>query len=70
MEALKTQSEWILISKAISANKTKSKILSTWLFETINHSTAEKKVTITTNSQSSLQHLSTKNNSNLRNTSH
>jgi hypothetical protein len=32
MQALKTQSEWIAISKAISANKTKSKILSTWLY--------------------------------------
>ena len=43
MEALKTQSEWILISKTISANKTISKLLSTWLFEMMNHSTAEKR---------------------------
>jgi hypothetical protein len=43
MEALKTQSEWILISKMISANKTISKLLSTWLIETMNHSIAEKK---------------------------
>jgi hypothetical protein len=41
MEALKTQSEWILISKMISANKAISKLLSTWLFGTMNHSTAE-----------------------------
>jgi hypothetical protein len=30
MQALKTQSEWILISKLISANKMISKLLSTW----------------------------------------
>jgi hypothetical protein len=43
MKALKTQSELILISKTISANKTISKLLSTWLFETMTHSTAEKR---------------------------
>ncbi len=43
MEALKTQSAWILINKTISANKTISKLLSTWLIETMNHSTAEKR---------------------------
>jgi hypothetical protein len=43
MGALKTQSEWILISKTISANKTISKLLSTWLFETMNHSTAKRR---------------------------
>jgi hypothetical protein len=32
MKALKTQSEWISISKMISANKKISKLLSTWLF--------------------------------------
>jgi hypothetical protein len=37
MEALKTQSEWISISKTISANKTLSKLLSTWLYETMTH---------------------------------
>jgi hypothetical protein len=68
MEALKTQSEWILISKMISANKTKSKLLSTWLYEMMDHSSAKKGI-ITTIGQSSLQRLST-NNSQLRNTSH
>ncbi len=43
MEALKTKSDWILISKTISANKTISKLLSTWLIETMNHSSAEKR---------------------------
>jgi hypothetical protein len=66
MEALKIKSDWILISKTISANKTISKLLSTWLIERMNHSTAEKGI-IPTNSQSSLQRLSTKNNSHLRN---
>jgi hypothetical protein len=67
MQALKTQSEWILISKTISANKTISKLQSTWLDETMTHITAKKGI-ITTNGQSSLQHLFTKNNSQLRNT--
>ncbi len=43
MEALKIKSDWISISKTISANKTISKLLSTWLIETMNHSTAEKR---------------------------
>jgi hypothetical protein len=43
MEALKTKSDWISISKTISANKTISKLLYTWLIETMNHSTGEKK---------------------------
>jgi hypothetical protein len=43
MESLKIKSDWILISKVISANKTISKLLSTWLIETITHSTAEKR---------------------------
>ncbi len=41
METLKTQSEWILISKTISANKTISKLLSTWSYETMTHSSAK-----------------------------
>jgi hypothetical protein len=67
MEALKTQSEWILISKTSSANTTISKLLSSWLFETMNHSTAEKRNNHNER-QISLRHLSTKNNSQLRNT--
>jgi hypothetical protein len=43
MQALKTKSNWISISKTISANKTISKLLSTWLIETMNHSTAKKR---------------------------
>ncbi len=43
IEALKTQSECISISKTISANKTISKLLSTWLFETMNHSTGRRR---------------------------
>jgi hypothetical protein len=43
MEALKKQSEWILISKTTSANRTISKLLSTWLYEKMTHSTAKKK---------------------------
>ncbi len=43
MEALKTKSDWILISKTISANNTISKLLSTWLIEMLNHSTTEKR---------------------------
>jgi hypothetical protein len=43
MQALKTQSEWILISETISANKTISKLLSTWLDEMMSHSTAKKR---------------------------
>ncbi len=43
MESLKIKSDWISISKAISANKTISKLLSTWLIETIAHSTTEKR---------------------------
>jgi hypothetical protein len=39
MEALKKQSDLILISKTISANKAISKPLSTWLIETMTHST-------------------------------
>jgi hypothetical protein len=41
MQALKTQSECISISKMISANKSISKLLSTWLYETMTHSTAK-----------------------------
>ncbi len=43
MQALKAQSEWILISKTIAANKTISKLLSTWLYETMTHSTAKRR---------------------------
>jgi hypothetical protein len=43
MEALKTQSKWILISKTISANKTISKLLSTWQYETMDHNTAKRR---------------------------
>jgi hypothetical protein len=43
MQALKIQSEWILISKTISANKMIPKLLSTWLYETMDHSTAKKR---------------------------
>jgi hypothetical protein len=43
MESLKIKSDWISISKTISANKKISKLLSSWLIETIAHSTAEKK---------------------------
>jgi hypothetical protein len=43
MESLKIKSDWILISKTISANKTISKLLSRWLIETMAHSTAEKR---------------------------
>ncbi len=43
MESLKIKSDWILISKTISANKTISKLLSTWLIETMTCSTTEKK---------------------------
>jgi hypothetical protein len=43
MEALKAKSDLILISKTISANKTISKLLSTWLIEMTNHSTTEKR---------------------------
>jgi hypothetical protein len=67
MQAFKTQSEWISISKMNSANKMISKLLSTWLCETMDHSTAKKGI-ITTIGQRSLQHLSTKNNSQSRNT--
>jgi hypothetical protein len=67
MQALKTQSEWISISKTISANKTTSKVHSTWLYETMDHSTAKKGI-ITRIGQRSLQRLSNKNNSQLRNT--
>jgi hypothetical protein len=35
MEALKIKSDWFLISKTISANKTTSKLLSTWPIETM-----------------------------------
>ncbi len=43
MQALKTQSEWISISKIISANKTILKLLSTWLYEMMTHSTAKRR---------------------------
>jgi hypothetical protein len=43
MESLKIKSDWILISKTMSANKTISKLLSTWLIETMAHSTAERR---------------------------
>jgi hypothetical protein len=43
MESLKIKSDWILISKTISATQTISKVLSTWLIETMAHSTAEKR---------------------------
>jgi hypothetical protein len=43
MESLKIKSDWISISKTISANKIISKLLSTWLIETMAHSTAEKR---------------------------
>jgi hypothetical protein len=43
MESLKIKSDWILISKMFSANKTISKLLSTQLIETLTHSTAEKR---------------------------
>ncbi len=57
MQALKTQSERILIRKTISANKAISKLLSTWLYEMIDHSTAaQKKEIIATIGQRSLQH--------------
>ncbi len=68
MEALKSQSEWISISKTIRANKTISKLLSTWLIDMMNHSTAEKKNNHKMNGQSSQQRLSTKNNSQLKKT--
>jgi hypothetical protein len=42
MESLKIKSDWILISKTISANKTISKLLSTWLIETMAHSRRKK----------------------------
>jgi hypothetical protein len=42
MEFLKIKSDWILISKMISANKAISTLLSTWLIESITHSTAKK----------------------------
>ncbi len=68
MESLNIKSDWILISKAISENKTISKLLSTWLIEMMTHSTTVKEI-IPTNGQNSLPCLSTKNNSQLRNTS-
>ncbi len=43
MESLKIKSDWILISKTILANKTISKLLSTWLIETMAHSNTEKR---------------------------
>jgi hypothetical protein len=43
MKSLKIKSDWISISKTISANKTISKLLSTWLIEMMAHSTAEKR---------------------------
>ncbi len=43
MQALKVQSEWISISNTISANETISKLLSTWLDETMTHSTAKRR---------------------------
>jgi hypothetical protein len=43
MESLKIKNDWILISKTISANKTIPKLLSTWLIETMAHSTAVKR---------------------------
>jgi hypothetical protein len=69
MEALKTQSKWISIIKTTTANETILKLLSSWLYETMDHSTAKKGI-ITTIGQRSLQCLSTKNNSQLRNTSY
>jgi hypothetical protein len=43
MESLKIKSDWILISKMISANKTISQLLSTWLIERMAHSTTVKR---------------------------
>jgi hypothetical protein len=43
MQALKIQSEWISISKTISANKTISKLLSTWFDEMMTHSAAKRR---------------------------
>jgi hypothetical protein len=43
MDFLKITSDWILISKTISADKTISKLLSTWLIETMIHRTTEKR---------------------------
>jgi hypothetical protein len=43
MHALKTQSEWISISKTKSENKMIYKLLSTFLNEAMNHSTGKKK---------------------------
>ncbi len=42
-ECLKIKSDWILISKTISANKTTSKLLATWLIEKMAHSTSKKR---------------------------
>jgi hypothetical protein len=43
MEALKIKSDWISMSKMISLNKAISKLLPTWLIETMNYSTTEKR---------------------------
>jgi hypothetical protein len=43
MENLTAQSLWVSISKMNSAHKTISKTLSSWLYETLDHSTARKK---------------------------
>jgi hypothetical protein len=43
MESLNIKRDWISISKTILANKTISKLLSTWLIEMMAHSTVEKR---------------------------